>query len=360
MSSICGNNIKISLFGESHGSYVGATLDGLGAGYEVDFNFINKELFKRKAKSNISTLRIEDDEVEFISGIYNGYTTGSPITVLIKNNNIKSEDYQKVKNIPRPSHADYVANIKYNGYNDFRGGGHFSGRLSAPLVALGALCRSILKTYNVEILAHIKSVGEQEAQDILDVVLTEGIIKDLDSDFPVLNQSDKARFKSVIIDARQNLDSVGGSVQVMIANLECGYGNPFFDSIESNISSHMFSIPGVKAIEFGKGIAISKSYGSICNDQYQLVDGKVRTSTNNNGGINGGISNGENIVFTTYFKPTPTIASKQKSVDLNAMETVEFSVDGRHDPCIVHRAIHVVANMCAFTILDIILSGKNK
>ncbi len=358
MGSIIGNKLKMTLFGESHSSSVGVVLDNLPAGYKIDYEFIQKELNKRKARGNISTSRIEDDKFEIISGVFNDYTTGAPLTIIIKNSNVKSSDYEVIKNIPRPSHADYTAKVKYNNFNDYRGGGHFSGRLTAAIVAGSAICKMILKTMDVEIYHHIKSIGHIESNDLIDTEITDEIKVLLDSDFPVLNNDTKELFINQINEVKQQGNSIGGSVQVLIRGVEIGYGNPFFNSIESQISQAMFSVPGVKAIEFGKGIAISKQSGSDSNDNFSYQNQKVVTSTNNSGGINGGISNGNDIVFTLYLRPTPTITIRQESVNLQEKTNTEVEYQGRHDPCIVHRASHVISNLSAFTILDIILSGK--
>ncbi len=355
MSSITGNNIKLSVFGESHGKYVGATLDNLPAGYKIDEDNIRKELLKRKAKGNISTSRIEPDTYEIISGVFNGYSTGAPITIIIKNENIISKDYESSKDIARPSHSDYVANIKYRGYQDYRGAGHFSARLTAPIVACCSICKDILKSMGIEIISHIKSIGDISAHDILDINIDNQIIKKLDTDFPVIEDTIEEKYRKEILNAKKNGDSVGGSVQTAVLGMKCGYGSPYFDSLEAQISSIVFSVPGVKAIEFGKGIQISKTIGSISNDELYYESDKVKTYTNNSGGINAGISNGNDLVFTTYLRPTPTISVNQKTINMKTKKDVTLSSKGRHDPCIVHRASHVITNITAFKILDIML-----
>ncbi len=358
MSSIIGNNIKISIFGESHGSYVGGTLDGFPAGEKLDLDFLKKEMAKRRGSGVLSTARIEEDDFEIVSGIFNGYTTGMPITILIKNKNTKSSDYNKLKSVPRPSHADYTAFVKYNGYNDYRGGGHFSGRLTAPIVALGAICRCALKSKGIEIYSHIKSIGEIDSIDILNCSINNETIETLNTDFPVLDENIKNQFVNEIKKNKDVGDSVGGSVQTVVSGLSIGKGAPIFDNIESNISKLIFSVPAIKALEFGKGIEMSKGTGSNYNDSYEIINGVSKTRTNNNGGINGGISNGENIVFTSYFKPTPSIAKKQKSFKIETLQEEDLEIEGRHDPCIVTRGVHVISNITAFGVLDIILGEK--
>ncbi len=358
MGSIIGNSLKLSVFGESHGGFVGGTLDGLPSGKKIDFEHLKKEMKKRRGDGFISTNRIEEDEFEIVSGVFNGYTTGMPLTILIKNKNTKSKDYDKTKNTPRPSHADYTAYTKYNGFNDYRGGGHFSGRLTAPIVALGSICSTILKEYGVSVYSHIKSIGNISSTDILDRKITNELIKSFNSDFPVIDKNIKQAFIEEILEKKENGNSVGGSVQTIVIGLKIGYGSPIFDSVESNISRLIFSVPAIKAIEFGKGFQMSHGSGVEFNDCYEIVNGEILTSTNNNGGINGGISNGNDIVFTSYFKPTPSISTKQKSIDLQSKTNTELEIIGRHDPCIAVRGAHVVNNVTAFGILDIILSNK--
>lgn len=356
MGSVFGKNLKLTVFGESHGSCVGATIDNFPAGVEIDYDNINNWLTKRRPSSSISTTRVEKDEYKIISGIFNNKSTGAPLTLIIENKEHNSKDYNLYKSVMRPSHADYSAYIKYDGYNDYRGGGHFSGRLSAPIVAVGAVCNQVLNTHGIEVIYHIKSVGEIESHDILDI---ENINNEyLNSNFPSLDFDIMNRMMKLIETTKYKGDSIGGSVQVLIKGLKAGVGNPMFDSIESVISHAMFSIGGVKAIEFGKGIEMAFGHGSSYNDMLRINGGEVQFLSNNNGGINGGISNGCDICFTVYFKPTPTIMIKQQTIDIVSKENVELTNNGRHDPCIVHRASHVVGALTSFTILDM-LGGYN-
>ena len=354
MSSMIGDNIKVSLFGESHGSVVGATIHGLESGVKIDYEFIKHQMNLRKANDNLSTARVEEDEVKFISGVFNDFTTGAPLTVVIENKNVNSNDYPKMF---RPSHADYTQELKYKGYQDYRGGGHFSGRLTAPIVALGSIAISILNSKNIKIGSHIKNI-----HNILDDDIN---FNDLDNYFnyvnnemfPVLNLNKKEEMKKEIETAKENLDSVGGIIETVIS-LPSSIGEPFFDSLESKISHYLFSVPGVKGIEFGLGFEFAKYRASEVNDEF-INDSKVRTLTNNNGGINGGISNNEPIVFRCVLKPTPSILKKQRSIDENFNNTI-LEIIGRHDPCIVRRARVVIDSLVALCLLDLISINEGK
>ena len=352
MSSIFGKNIKISLFGESHGSVIGVTINGLKAGLKLDIPYIEKEIQKRKSIASISTPRVEKDEIEIVSGFFNGYTTGTPLTVIVRNENTKSKDYQP--ELLRPSHADYSAYLKYNGYQDYRGGGHFSGRITLGIVIAGAICKQILENKGVLIGSHLKQVYNIKDFDFSDdeKQLKEEIIKMNQTDFALINENLKEDIISCIEEAKLNKDSVGGIIETAVLNLEGGIGEPFFDSIESVLSHLIFSIPAVKGIEFGKGFALSNMFGSEANDELEISD-TIKTKTNNNGGINGGISNGMPIIIKTAIKPTPSISQKQSTVNINTKENTVLEIKGRHDPCIVHRARVVVDSMVAIGVLDL-------
>ena len=354
MSSVIGDNIKISLFGESHGSVVGATIHGLESGIKIDYEFIKHQMNLRKANDNLSTARVEEDEVKFISGVFNDFTTGAPLTVVIENKNVNSKDYPKMF---RPSHADYTQELKYKGYQDYRGGGHFSGRLTAPLVALGSIAISILKNKNIKIGSHIKNI-----HNILDDNIN---FNDLDNYFnyvnneifPVLNLNKKEEMIKEIGTIKEDLDSVGGIIETVIS-LPSSIGEPFFDSLESRISQYLFSVPGLKGIEFGLGFDFAKYRGKEVNDEL-VNDGEVRTLTNNNGGINGGISNSMPIVFRCVLKPTPSILKEQRSIDENFNNTI-LEIKGRHDPCIVRRARVVIDSLVALCLVDLISINEGK
>lgn len=376
MTATWGSNIKLTIFGESHGEAIGIVIDNIEAGQSVDLDYIYSEMMRRKpGKDGMSTQRNEDDKPRIISGVFNGITTGAPICVVIDNNDKRSRDYSLTKDIARPGHADYTARVKYKGFNDYRGGGHFSGRLTAPIVFAGALAKSILKKRGIRIYSHIKCLNNVEEMSFSEFVKnnmgTSDITKDklissynellshlTSMDIPVLEESNIGKIKDKIEDVKQRGDSIGGSIECCIVGIDSGYGSPFFNSIESSISSLMFSVPGVKGIEFGKGFGFTKILGSEANDEFRIdSDGRVLTNTNNNGGINGGISNSMPIEFTVALKPTSSIFIPQKSINMETMENTSLSLKGRHDPTIVLRAIPVIESMAAISILDFI-SGR--
>lgn len=357
MSSIWGNNIKISIFGESHGSAIGVNIDGFPPGIELDLEDIKLEMRRRAPnKDKISTSRHEKDEFEILSGFFNNKTTGTPLCMIIRNIDSKSEDYEKIKDIARPGHADFTGNIRYSGYNDYRGGGHFSGRLTAPLVFAGAIAKQILRKSDIVIGSHIKGIHNVEEDCFSETTLIPEILEELrNKDFPTLNKEKSFEMEKEILLAKEEGDSVGGIVEVAVLNPRHGLGSPFFDSVESRISSMIFSIPGVKAIEFGEGFNISRMKGSDANDELYIDENKVKTYTNNNGGILGGITNGMPIVFKVGFKPTPSISKLQRTIDMEKNENTKIKIIGRHDPCIVVRAIPVVEAATALVILDLLM-----
>lgn len=376
MSSMWGENIKISIFGESHGKEIGVVIDGLEPGFEIDFDKIKEQMDRRKpGKNKLSTSRKEDDIPEIVSGFFDGKTTGTPFCAIIKNKDKKSTDYTQIRDNFRPGHADYTGFIKYKGFNDYRGGGHFSGRLTAPIVFAGAICRQILEKKGIKIVSHIKSIKNINDDNFNYIKIEDDIIKDLSkSDFPIINNSIEKKMKEEILNAREDLDSVGGKIECAVVGIDAGFGSPIFDSVESTISSMMFSIPAVKGIEFGSGFDISSMYGSEANDEMFIDDfGNIELKTNNNGGIIGGITNGMPIVFTVAIKPTPSISKKQNTINISNLrdlnnnldnidkkqniKNTEIEIKGRHDPCIVPRAVSVVENATAIAILDIIYNG---
>jgi chorismate synthase len=362
MSGSWGNSIKISIFGESHGKAMGINIDGFKPGILLDHNRIRKEMQRRSPGNNeFSTPRKEMDEYEILSGCFEGRTTGTPLCAIIYNIDRKSEDYSKLKSIMRPSHGDYTGYVKYCGFNDYRGGGHFSGRLTAPLVFAGAICRQLLQSRGITIGSHIKSIGEEQDDSFDPVNVEAGILTELGNKaFPVLNSNSEALMKELIVRAKEKKDSVGGVVETAVLGMEPGIGEPFFDSVESTLAHLIFSIPGVKGLEFGAGFDISKMYGSKANDEYYMDSDKVRTYSNNNGGILGGLTDGMPLIFRTAFKPTPSIARKQKTIDIkNGVNTV-IEIQGRHDPCIVPRAVSVVESVSSIALLDLIMQSENK
>ena len=365
MSSMWGKNLKISIFGESHGAEIGVVIDGLEPGFEIDLDEVERQMDRRKpGKNRLSTARKEDDKANIVSGFFEGKTTGTPLCANIKNKDRKSADYTQIRDNFRPGHADYTGFMRYKGFNDYRGGGHFSGRLTAPIVFAGAICRQILEKKGIKIVSHIKSIRNIEDRSFDYTDIDKNLIEKLSySDFPLIDRHLEDSMKDEILKARENLDSVGGKIECAVVGIDAGIGSPIFDSVESVISSMMFSIPAVKGIEFGEGFDISRMYGSESNDEmYVDNEGKILSYTNNNGGVIGGITNGMPIVFTVAIKPTPSISSKQRTVnvaDLRSYENgdvknTEIEVNGRHDPCIVQRAVSVIESAAAIAVLDML------
>ena len=350
MKNTFGSAVTVTLFGESHGPYIGAVLDGLAPGIKVDRAYISKALEKRRPYGALSTKRREPDEFIIASGEFNGFTTGTPLTVLIPNSCTKSEDYAALSKTPRPSHADYTAKCKYHGFQDFRGGGHFSGRITAALVAAGAILSSALLEKGIKIGTHIKKLAGICDRDIKSEDL-DGLS---DLPFPALCEKSAERMQEVIKEAAADGDSVGGVLESMITGIPTGVGEPWFDSLESVISHIVFSVPGVKGIEFGAGFGVADMRGSMANDAMFTDGQKVYTHTNNSGGICGGISNGMPIIFRTAVKPTPSIYKKQSTVNLDTMENTELEITGRHDPAIIHRAAPVINAVAAIAIADML------
>ena len=351
MRNVLGNNLTVTIFGESHGSHIGAVIDGITAGIKIDENYINECLAKRRPQGLGETARVEKDNYSIVSGVFNGYTTGSPICIIIENSNIRSKDYSMIKDLARPSHADYVANVKYNGFNDYRGGGHFSGRITASIVASGAILLQALEKLNIKIGCHIKKCGKVIDKDFND--FDSEIDKINNMDFPVIDNVED-NMKQEIYDAANNQDSIGGIIQTAITGLPVGIGEPLFSSLEGELSKALFAIGGIKGVEFGLGFNFANVKGSAANDEFVMIDGKVKTTTNNNGGINGGISNSMPVVFNVAIRPTPSISKDQETVDFINSENTVLSVKGRHDPCIVHRARVVVDSITALVLCDLL------
>ena len=357
MSGMWGNKLKVSIFGESHGVGIGITIDGLPSGFEINMNEILKEMARRApGKSKLSTARRETDSPEILSGYFEGKTTGTPLCAIIRNGDQHSKDYGKLKDLMRPGHADYPGNIRYNGFNDYRGGGHFSGRITAPLVFAGAICKQILESHGIFIGSHVKSIGEVEDKSFSEVELTKELLDNLKTkELPLLFSDKEALMRETVLKAKTDLDSVGGTIECTVLGMNPGIGNPFFDSVESTLAHLMFSVPAVKGIEFGKGFEMTKLRGSDCNDEYYYDGDKVKTYTNNNGGITGGITNGMQILFKVGIKPTASIAKKQRTINIDEKKDAELEIHGRHDPCIVQRAVPVIEAATAIGILDLIL-----
>ena len=352
MKNTFGNSVAVTLFGESHGEYIGAVLDGLAPGIEIKREYIEHMLTLRRPDGKISTPRKEKDEFKIVSGVVNGKTTGTPLTILIPNENVKSADYAEMKTVARPSHADYTAECKYHGYQDSRGGGHFSGRITAALVAAGAVCKCALEQKGIFIGTHVKRCAGASDRDFSDYTSD---IKSLNEKiFAVLDEACEEMMKNKILEAASEGDSVGGILETAVTGVPEGVGEPWFDSVESLISHMMFSIPAVKGIEFGAGFGFADMKGSVANDPFKIENGKIVTATNNNGGINGGITNGMPIIFRTVIKPTPTIFKAQNTVDFRGMTEAVLEAKGRHDPAIVHRARIVQDAATAIVLCDML------
>ena len=352
MKNVIGNNITLTIFGESHGSKIGAVLDGLCAGIKIDEDFINECLRKRRPKSSNETKRVEKDSYEIVSGVFNGYSTGGSITILNDNSNVLSKDYEAIKDLARPSHVDYVANKKYHGFNDYRGGGSFSGRITAPIVALGSILIKALEKFDIKIGCHIKQVGNIKDADFNDFDSEIDLVNSLD--FPVILDVSK-QMNEEIANVASLSDSIGGIIQTAIINLPIGLGEPMFNSLESELSSAMFSIGGIKGVEFGLGFGFANKKGSEVNDEFAYKNNKVITKTNNNGGINGGISNGMPVVFNVAVKPTPSIGLTQNTINISTNENTTITISGRHDPAIIRRMCIVIKAMTALKIADLLV-----
>ncbi len=350
MKNTFGSSVAVTLFGESHGEYIGAVIDGLAPGIEINREYISHMLTLRRPEGKISTPRKEKDEYKIVSGIVGDKTTGTPLTILIPNENLKSGDYSEVKTLARPSHADYTAECKYHGYQDSRGGGHFSGRITAALVAAGAVCRYALEQKGIYIGTHLKRLAGVSDRELGELYADIGILNQ--KTFAVLDEEQGEKMREAILRAASEGDSVGGVLESAVIGMPAGVGEPWFDTVESMLSHMMFSIPAVKGVEFGAGFAISDMRGSEANDPIGIKDGKVLTATNNNGGINGGITNGMPIIFRTAIKPTPTIFKPQQTVDFKTMTEAVLIPKGRHDPAIVHRARVVQDAATAIVLCD--------
>jgi len=355
MKNTFGQNIAVTIFGESHGPFIGAVIDGLASGIKVDTDFISNQLALRRPFGKISTPRKETDNFEIISGVFEGFTTGTPLCIIIPNENVKSGDYSQDRFKARPSHTDFTANMKYHGFEDYRGSGHTSGRLTAAIVAVGAICILALREKGILIGTHISKCAKVSDIEFSDY---EKEIVDLNSkQFAVLDDSVAKKMTEEILKAKNECDSVGGVLETAVLGMPSGVGEPWFDTVEGLLSHALFSIPAVKGIEFGAGFEISDMRGSEANDPFYTENGEIKTKSNNNGGINGGITNGMPIIFKTAVKPTPTIGKTQNTIDFSTVENTTIAAAGRHDPCIVHRARVVIDSMTAIVLCDI-LSGR--
>lgn len=352
MKNSFGNNIVLTVFGESHGPLIGGVIDGLPAGFAIDEKQLQADMDKRRAKGKISTQRHEADQVHIVSGFFEGRTTGTPLTIVIENKSQHSADYKELKYRLRPSHADWSAFEKYCGFQDFRGGGHFSGRLTAVLTACGSICRQILAAHGVVIGSHLKQIYTIHDDPFDKNGLEFQLARMNVLDFPVLNEKKGMQMIAAIEQAAAEKDSVGGIIECGVVHFPAGIGEPIFDTIESELAHALFGVPAVKGISFGSGFDFANMRGSEANDTLQYENRKISSRTNHNAGINGGISNGMPIMFECVIKPTPSIFQKQRSVQFDSKENVTLEIKGRHDPCIAHRARIVIENMTAFVLLD--------
>lgn len=354
MNNTFGKNLKITLFGESHGPAIGVVIDGLPAGVKFDMAYIMDVMDRRKAYGKISTPRREADIPDVLSGVNRGYTQGTPIMMVIGNEDVRRSEYEKIQLIPRPGHADYTGHIRYRGYEDASGGGHFSGRLTAPLTAAGAVCLKMLADKGITIGTHIRRLADIE-DDRFDNDPAEQIRILNSRKFAVISEEKGKEMIAAAEKTAAENDSLGGLLETAVCGLEAGIGEPFFDSLESVLSHALFSIPGVKGVLFGAGMDFASMKGSQANDQFGLKDGRVVTLTNNSGGINGGISNGMPLLFTTVIRPTPSIARPQQSVNLDTMQETVLQIKGRHDPVIIHRARVVADCVTAIVLADMLM-----
>lgn len=355
MKSTIGNALTVTLFGESHSAAIGAVVEGLAPGIKLDLDFIAAQMDKRRPKGKISTARHEADELRFMSGFFNGCTTGTPLCLVIENKLQKSGDYEQTKAFARPSHADFAAYEKYFGFQDYRGGGHFSGRLTAPIVAVGAICLQILKEHGITVGSHIQSLhGIDDAPFSADEKpLAAELSKVNGSYLAVLNEEAGKQMQNEMEQAAEAGDSVGGILETAVLGLPAGIGEPFFHSVESKLSALIYSVPAVKAVAFGDGFGFAGLYGSEANDPFYMENGTIRTRTNRNGGINGGVTNGMPLRFTTAVKPTPSIYKEQQTVDVLKKEDAVLQIKGRHDPAVIHRARVVIDSVTAIALVDL-------
>lgn len=361
MSGIYGMNIKMAIYGESHGVSIGLVLDGVPPGLELDLAAIEKEMARRApSRDALSTPRKEKDAFEIQSGFFAGRTTGTPICAMIKNSDQHSKDYSIMKDKMRPGHADYAGFVHYKGCNDYRGGGSFSGRLTAPLVFAGAVAKQALAQYGIVVGAHILQIADVREKGFPALGTNIEMLHNLAAKpFPVLDDNIGEVMQQRILSAKADLNSVGGIIETMVLNVPAGIGSPYFDSVESRLSHGLFSVPAVKGVEFGDGFGMAALTGAEANDElYYDASGQVKAYSNHNGGITGGISNGMPMLFRVAIKPTPSIAREQRTISLSQQENTTLTITGRHDPCIVQRAIPVIEAVTAWTIWDLLLESK--
>ena len=354
MSSFFGQQLRLSLFGQSHGEAIGITMDGFPAGMRIDMLRLRQEMARRApGQSSLTTPRKEPDEPELLSGVLDGRTTGQPICAIIRNTNTRSRDYGEGVDLLRPGHADYTGHVRYYGFEDWRGGGHFSGRLTAPIVFAGALCSQWLGDKGVDIACHSQQLGSVRDGSFLDYPPDADTAHLRQMALPVLTPGLDAAMEAEVLQAREAQDSVGGVLECRVTGLPAGLGAPFFDSVESVLSHLMFSIPAVKGVAFGEGFGFAELSGSAANDAFRMEEGRVVTETNHSGGVQGGITNGMPLIFRCVIRATPSIARPQRTVSLQRGENAELCIHGRHDPCILPRAVPVVEAMTAIGLMEL-------
>lgn len=349
--------MRYSIFGESHGSAIGVVLEQVPPGLVLDREAISKEMARRApGKSPLSTARKEADVPEILSGVFDGKTTGTPLCAIIHNSDHHSKDYAKTRFLARPSHGDYTGFVRYQGCNDYRGGGHFSGRLTAPLVFAGAVAKQLLAQRGITVGAHISQIGTVKDKSFADTQLTPTLFQTLsEKAFPTVDDQAGAAMQAEILQAQEELDSIGGAIQCAVLGLPVGVGSPDLGcNVEGVLAQHLFAVPAVKGISFGAGFAFAAMRGSQANDPFYMENGQVKTRTNHSGGVNGGISNGMPILFQVAIRPTPSIGREQDTINFSTMEDAKLTIQGRHDPCIVHRAVPVIEAAAALAICELL------
>ena len=349
--------MRYSIFGESHGPAIGVVLEQVPPGLVLDREAISKEMARRApGKSPLSTARKEADVPEILSGVFDGKTTGTPLCAIIHNSDHHSKDYAKTRFLARPSHGDYTGFVRYQGCNDYRGGGHFSGRLTAPLVFAGAVAKQLLAQRGITVGAHISQIGTVKDKSFADTQLTPTLFQTLsEKAFPTVDDQAGAAMQAEILQAREELDSIGGAIQCAVLGLPVGVGSPDLGcNVEGVLAQHLFAVPAVKGISFGAGLAFASLRGSAANDPFYMDGGQVKTRTNHSGGVNGGISNGMPVLFQVAIRPTPSIGQEQNTINFSTMEDAKLTIQGRHDPCIVHRAVPVIEAAAALAICELL------
>ena len=349
--------MRYSIFGESHGPAIGVVLEQVPPGLVLDREAISKEMARRApGKSPLSTARKEADVPEILSGVFDGKTTGTPLCAIIHNSDHHSKDYAKTRFLARPSHGDYTGFVRYQGCNDYRGGGHFSGRLTAPLVFAGAVAKQPLAQRGITVGAHISQIGTVKDKSFADTQLTPTLFQTLsEKAFPTVDDQAGAAMQAEILQAREELDSIGGAIQCAVLGLPVGVGSPDLGcNVEGVLAQHLFAVPAVKGISFGAGFAFASMRGSAANDPFYMDGGQVKTRTNHSGGVNGGISNGMPVLFQVAIRPTPSIGQEQNTINFSTMEDAKLTIQGRHDPCIVHRAVPVIEAAAALAICELL------